>query len=80
MYNVFVSESTVLRELDLFYHFIMWFDLLNPTFGKYEFLSNRFYGFAQNIFKTDWFSFFQVYFYLLYNHKYKYVGDNCRHH
>ena len=47
MDNGFESESIVIEELDLFYCFIMEFNLLNHIFDKYELLYNRFCGFGK---------------------------------
>ena len=43
-------ESIIFKELDLFYNFIMGFNLFNHIFEKHDFLYNTFYGFA----KKDW--------------------------
>ena len=77
MYNAFEFESSIFKELILFYHFAMGFNLLNHILGKYEILCNRFYGFAKHIFKT-WLGFvWSVCLLLLFKHEYMYAGDNC---
>ena len=77
MFNVSESESIVFKELDLFYHFIMGFNLFNYIFDKYEFLYNKFYGFVKKKIKTELGFIWSVFLLLLFTHKYKYVVNNC---
>ena len=44
MYNVFESGSIVFKELDLFYHFIIEFDLLNHILTNMNFYIIYFMG------------------------------------
>ena len=66
MFNVSESESIVFKELDLFYHFIMGFNLFNYIFDKYEFLYNKFYGFVKKKLRQSWVLYgqFSSYYYL----------------